>query len=179
MTERLRVAGIQHKFLDWPNPEDGCVVIFFSGCKHNCPGCQSPDLQNFETGFGISVPNLIRVIKEELKRQRTDKLALSGGDPLYQGKLVNKFLEELKKECPEVQTIIYTGFEFEEVITVLSTFDYVKTGVYREDLKQQSGKTNDRMTLASTNQKIWTFDGKLLSKDGVIEFNNNLRKQNV
>lgn len=173
MTDKLRIAGIQHKFLDWPNPEDGCVVIFFSGCKHNCPGCQSPDLQNFETGFEISVEDLIGLVKEELAKQRTDKLALSGGDPLYQGKLVNEFLISLKKEKPEVQTIVYTGFEFEEVLTVLSTFDFVKTGVYREDLKQTSMKNNERMVLASTNQKIWTSSGELLSKDGVIEFKNN------
>jgi anaerobic ribonucleoside-triphosphate reductase activating protein len=167
---KIRLAGIQHRFLDWPTPEDDCIVVFLSGCKHNCDCCQTPDLQDFDYGFEIGIEELADLIKFELTRNRTDKLIFSGGDPLYRSAELNKLIEILYPSTEGLKITVYTGFDHDEAVKLIDRFDFIKTGLYVKELAQKSEKTNKRMVLASKNQQMWSFDGKLLSNDGIITF---------
>lgn len=102
--------------IDYESIADGDgvrCVIFVSGCRHNCPGCHSPQTHDFENGTPVT-PELIRQINDEImKRPFLSGITLSGGDPMYQAYEVNKFLDEL--EIPNDNIWIYTGFTLDEI----------------------------------------------------------------
>ena len=109
--DNLYISGINYEsFADG----DGIrTVIFFSGCKHNCIGCQSTDTHNFKNGQILS-DKMIKNIKEEYeKRPYLSGITLSGGDPMYSAKSVLNFINQINTK----KTIwCYSGFLYEDII---------------------------------------------------------------
>lgn len=89
------------------NNGDGLrVVLWLSGCSHNCPGCQNP--QTWDPSNGIPFD---KSAKEELFRE-LDKdyisgLTLTGGDPLFENNLkdVLDLVTEINKRYNGIQYI--------------------------------------------------------------------------
>ena len=153
MLNRARYCGIE-----WNSSVDGegfRTVIFFSGCRHRCPGCHNPETHDFSNGqiFDAKIQNEISSYVRE-----TNLIAgvtLSGGDPMYSAEAVIPFVEELKQTCPSKSVWIYSGFTYEEIIQdplmkrLLSLCDVLVDGPFIEALRD--------ITLAfrgSSNQRI-------------------------
>lgn len=156
---------------DFPDKESCAVIVYFSGCSHNCPGCQNPELQDSNYGEKVDYDKLRDMIFKEAKKAHTNKIVLSGGDPYFQptlelNELVYGLIFNGFKVC------IYTGADFESVYKKIPHATYYKCGKYDETQKEnQWGKFSDKMVFVSKNQKLYDNKGKLISVNNVYYFN--------
>lgn len=164
---------IKTTFIDYPDNESLAVIAFFSGCEHNCKGCQSPELQK-HLDFGKPITHVLSEIFQELYVNKTDKLVLSGGDPLHPYNFeTTKHICSWLKKVHDVNICIYTGYDFNYIQNLnFRTFDFIKGGKYEENLKQVSEKTNDYIQFASSNQFLIDTNMNTLSKQGRYYFKN-------
>jgi anaerobic ribonucleoside-triphosphate reductase activating protein len=169
MDNSLPVVSAKMTFMDWPSPDDAAVIVYIAGCKHNCKNCQSPDLQNPSDFPYSDIDHVVDILIKYCKKYRTNKVVLSGGDPLYHNKQVQMVIDQMKKNG-DYHFCIYTGFEFEEAKNLINGYDFIKTGVFDDNQYQESEKTDEHMVLASKNQKFYNSKGKLLTKNGILKF---------
>ena len=64
------------------------VVLFVSGCSHNCRGCQNPDTHDFKSGELFDKSAMDR-IRKYLNHDYIDGITLTGGDPLHPANLTD------------------------------------------------------------------------------------------
>lgn len=124
------------------------MVIFFTGCGHNCPGCHAPKFQDYNYGIEWEIADIITHIKD--RKQWIDGLTLSGGDPMDQPQL-REFLEALKAddELKHLNIWMWTGFTIDKVPNVIkSKMDVIIDGKYINTLP-------DVMWRGSENQRVW------------------------
>jgi anaerobic ribonucleoside-triphosphate reductase activating protein len=163
---------INYSFLDYPNKEDVCVSIYFMGCEHKCKNCYNPQFinPNYKVGTILIDPvTLLQITKNELKRIKTNKVTLLGGDPLFNVEFIKKFLQLTSKE--KIEICIYTGDEIREVKEKkIIGFKFIKTGAFYNHLSQISEKTDSHIQFASKNQQLYNNKLVLLSKDGKYNF---------
>lgn len=124
--------------------------IFFKGCKRHCPGCHNLELQTFAEP-NHSVEEILNLIeKHEIKI-----ITLMGGEPVDQPvDDILHLMKSIRDRFPSVKLSMYTGYELDEIDTrILDFLDDIKTGAYREDLRNKMGSF-----LASSNQKYFQKD---------------------
>lgn len=151
----MNISGIVHESL-----VDGLGIrttIFISGCKHNCKGCQNPEVQNFNNGKEFTL-DIQRYIVNQIKNNPLIQgITLSGGDPMFSAEDICEFLKLAKGELVNINIWCYTGFTFEEIIAskdihmmeLLKMCDVIVDGKFIEEEKD--------ITLAfkgSRNQRI-------------------------
>jgi organic radical activating enzyme len=157
-------------FLDYPDNKSHSIIIYIMGCEHACSNCQNVQFQNIDYEFcnNVNVKDILELIKHFSNKFRTNKVVLSGGDPLYK-----KNIAEVKEILLDrnYNFMVYTGYNIDYVIkNNVSGFKFIKCGKYQENLKQKSEKTDDFLILASKNQKIYNENFKLVSNEGILEF---------
>lgn len=166
------VLPFEHSFIDYPNNNDICISMYFSGCDFSCVDCQNKELQDVKyfEAEKIHINKLIQLIKNDSKRWQTDKICLLGGDPL--AKCNRNFTKQLlNKIGKDYNFCIYTGYKIEKVLEFnINNFTLLKTGQYLKELKQESIKTDELFTLASTNQEIYDANFNLLTNNGILYF---------
>lgn len=156
-------------FLDYPDNESHSVVICTTECDHNCKDCHSLDKIKCSNQIDISINDLIVIIKNELKKLNSNKLCIEGGDPLHSS-TINE-VKDLLNKLSDVDICLYTGYDINYVKkNDVTGFKFLKTGTYNFNLKQKSEKTNEYISFASTNQKLYDNNFKLLSKNGKYYF---------
>jgi anaerobic ribonucleoside-triphosphate reductase activating protein len=140
--------------------------IYLSGCFHGCKGCHNPSSWKLENGKDTEFSVLIDKIREYGHK----RLTISGGDGLcYQYKELLEFLEVLKKEIPDINIWLYTGYTFEEIIIdkdrkhILNYIDVLVDGKFVEDLKSK-----DCLYRGSTNQRLIKVSDSLNSGQVVL-----------
>lgn len=129
-------------------------VLFISGCKHNCPGCHSPQTHDFE--YGIEITNcVIDQINFEIDRRPfLNALVFSGGDPMYSAKELLPIVEKL--HIPKNTLWCYSGFTIEEIqnnpdmSALLDKCTYLVDGPYIENKRNVSLHFR-----GSSNQRVW------------------------
>ena len=162
-------------FSDYPDPRACAVAVYMTGCDHNCPGCQNPELKSHD-GLDMdaflwrSVSDLEKDIADACEKYRTNCVVLLGGDPL--AACNRDVTRELLRRIGKRYTIcLYTGYDIAFIQSQnLSGFTYVKTGKFHEHEKQLSGKTDTLMRLASSNQTIYDRHFKRISHNGTLTF---------
>ena len=90
------------------------AVLFVSGCPHNCPGCHNKIAQDYNYGEEFDGQKIIARIKEN---SILDGITISGGEPLCKENIatVNQFIEDVKKERPELDVWCYSGYTLEQL----------------------------------------------------------------
>ena len=129
-------------------------VLFFSGCRHNCVGCHSPQTHDFN--YGIEVDDkLIEKINTEIdKRPFLNALVLSGGDPMYSAKELLPILDKI--HVPNNNIWCYSGFTLKEIqanpdmSALLNRCTHLIDGMF--DIKKRDITLKFR---GSSNQIIW------------------------
>ncbi len=165
----LPISSISTSFLDWPSDEHA-AILFIAGCGHHCRGCQSPVLQDPSAGRMLEVEEgLVDFIYDYCVRNRTRNLVLSGGDPLSYPEDVQRLMDMLKDKDPDMRFCIYTGFDYEAASAMVHGYDFIKCGRYVMESARPSSKDDDRMVLASPNQRMYDGSGRCLSRDGVVD----------
>jgi organic radical activating enzyme len=171
MTQKISVIlPFSGSFLDYPDNESPAVVAYVCGCEQTCPECHNPALKHRESGTEMKEAEFEFRIYSELYRCKTNKLVISGGDPLHPGN-INVIKNFLLKNQHKIDICIYTGYNIEYVKRhSITGYKFIKCGTYDEKLKQLSEKTDKRMVLSSANQKLYNSDAHQISKQGIFYF---------
>jgi anaerobic ribonucleoside-triphosphate reductase activating protein len=166
------MIAFETTFLDYPDPDNIAVIVIMSGCTHNCLGCQNPTLQELHPDFDLTFSDqIIAHIKNQCRRNETNKIVLSGGDPLNpcNRNLTIRICEELGNNGYEI--CIYTGYTIEEVKEMnLSGFTFIKCGRFDKDSMQKSEKTDKYIQFVNTTQNLFDKNFNQLSVDGRYYF---------
>ena len=147
------------------------VVLWLSGCSHNCPGCQNPLTHNPNDGL-IFDEAAKQEIFEQLEKPYISGITFSGGDPLFMGNRaeVLAFMKEIKEKYPDKNIWSYTGYTIEELENGSPEFtkelkqyvDVLVEGRYIESLRDVNlhwrGSSNQRIIDFAKEREIDEID---------------------
>ncbi len=137
---------------DMKNGDGLRVVLWLSGCRHHCPGCQNP--VTWDPGDGILFDEAAKEeIEEQLEKSYISGITFSGGDPLFPENVpeVTVYIKELKCRFPEKTIWLYTGEVWEDIreLEVLRYIDVLIDGRFeqekRDNLLHWRGSGNQRV----------------------------------
>lgn len=102
---------------DMLNGEGLRVVLWVSGCNHECPGCQNALTWNPEDGLEFD-ENAIKEIYQELDQDWCTGITLSGGDPLFPGnrRTIRNLVTAIHEKYPNKTIWCYTGYLYETLL---------------------------------------------------------------
>lgn len=134
------------------NGEDLGVVLFVSGCNHNCYNCQNPQTHNFNSGI-LFDEKAKQEIFEQLEKDYIHRITYSGGCPLCgpNRSEITKLAKEIKTKYPKIKQWCYCGEKFEEVkhLEVLKYIDVLVDGKFVQELADvnypYAGSTNQSL----------------------------------
>ena len=140
------------------------VVLWVSGCDHNCKGCQNPITWDVNNGIPFDEDAYQEIIND-LEQDYCSGITFSGGDPMHidNRECILIVCQDIKKLYPNKTIWMYTGYTFEQIkdSPILKYIDVLVDGEYKEELR------NIEMHWAgSTNQRI--IDVKETLKQGKI-----------
>ena len=123
---------------DMKNGDGLRVVLWLSGCRHHCPGCQNPVTWDPEDGL-LFDERAGSEIEEQLEKPYISGMTFSGGDPLFPGNVqeVTAYIKELKRRFPEKTIWLYTGEKWEDIqeLEVLQYIDVLVDGRFEQEKK--------------------------------------------
>ena len=92
------------------------VVLWLSGCSHNCYKCQNPQTHDPNSGI-LFDEKAEEELFRELSKDYISGLTLTGGDPLHENNLdgVLKIVNKIRLLMPEKTIWLYSGYRFEEL----------------------------------------------------------------
>lgn len=126
------------------------VVLWVSGCKHHCKGCQNPLTWNPNHGLEFDDKAEDEILLE-LGKDYVSGLTLSGGDPLYPTNRpqILDLVKKVKFLYPEKTIWLYTGYEYEDIadLEILQYIDVLVDGKYDKNLPPADwrGSNNQRV----------------------------------
>ncbi|MCR5396573.1 MAG: anaerobic ribonucleoside-triphosphate reductase activating protein [Lachnospiraceae bacterium] len=91
------------------------LSLFVSGCTNHCEGCFQPQTWDFNYGYPYT-PETEDFIIEEMSKPYYDGITILGGEPFEpsnQEEIV-KLIRRIKKELPQKNIWMFTGFTYEE-----------------------------------------------------------------
>lgn len=144
------------------------VVLWVSGCTHQCDGCQNPITWDMNGGLPFGA-NEEAELFSYLKKDYTAGVTFSGGDPFHPKNRdrVCELAKQANQIAPEKTVWVYTGYLWEEVYTlpVMNYVDVLVDGKYDKQLRNSQmrwcGSSNQRVidvkkSLASGQVTLWT-----------------------
>lgn len=133
--------------LTQPDVENGLgcrVTIWASGCTHKCLGCHNQHTWKYGQGVLLTDKNVVNTIYEKVSLPYISGITLSGGDPLDQSdnalKELLDFLIDFKKNFPDKDIWIYSGYTFEQLCEneykkeILKLCDILVDGKFQKEL---------------------------------------------
>jgi len=134
-------------FNDTVNGEGLRVTLWCQGCTHKCEGCHNQQLWSFNEGKYFSRQDGIKII--DYIKEHDDfiqGLSLLGGEPMDNAKDLIKFIKEFKKELPNKDIWVWSGYTFEEIVKddnkleLLKLCDVLIDGKFIKELKNSKLK---------------------------------------
>lgn len=143
-------------------------VIWVQGCTFKCKGCISPYGQAIKENILVDVNVLAQSI---IKNKSIEGITISGGEPFLQVSKLHKLLKVIKEQRPELNIIVFTGFDLEdldwdEAKDFLQLVDVLIDGIYIEELNDNKGLRG------SSNQRVHFLTNKLILNKDVFENSN-------
>ena len=128
------------------------VVVWVSGCNHQCEDCQNPVTWDLTGGLPFDEKAEDELF-EALNKPYISGITFSGGDPLHQFNRQETFrlMKKVKELMPEKTVWVYTGFlwdDFKDVeemkyVDVFCDGRFVKA--LKDDNLQWVGSSNQRI----------------------------------
>ena len=89
------------------------VVLWLSGCSHNCYKCQNPQTHDPNSGI-LFDEKAEEELFRELSKDYISGLTLTGGDPLHENNLdgVLNLINKIRLLMPEKTIWLYTGYKW-------------------------------------------------------------------
>ena len=105
----MNIEYIEHETV--LNGEGIRCVLWCSGCKWHCKGCQNPETWDEKSGHLFTDEDKKELI-EVLKNPYLEGVTFSGGDPLLPStrEELTKLAKELKEQFPNKTIWCYTGY---------------------------------------------------------------------
>lgn len=96
------------------------VVLWLSGCSHNCYKCQNPQTHDPNSGI-LFDEKAEEELFRELSKDYISGLTLTGGDPLHENNLddILRIVNRIRLLMPEKTIWLYTGYNFQKVMRQL------------------------------------------------------------
>ena len=137
---------------DMKNGDGLRVVLWLSGCRHQCPGCQNPVTWNPQDGLAFDEAAK-QEIEGQLEKPYISGITFSGGDPLFPENVaeVTAYCRELKGRFPGKTVWLYTGEVWEDIagFEVLHFLDVLVDGKFerekQDNLLHWRGSGNQRV----------------------------------
>ena len=122
---------------DMNNGEGLRVVLWLSGCSHHCHNCQNPQTWNPDSGIKFDEVAK-KEIFDELSKDYTAGITLSGGDPLHKNNIdeVLSLVNEIHVLFPQKTIWLYSGYTWEEIWEYRYGNKYNKENVNIDFLRQ-------------------------------------------
>ena len=142
----------------WESVVDGNgirTVVFASGCRHMCPGCNNHLTHDFKYGVEFTLDKQMKVINQVKNNPLIEGITLSGGDCMYNVIDTMEFIKLFKSHCATKDIWIYTGYTYEQIISdnnkleLLKLCDVLVDGRFIEEQKDLTLKFK-----GSANQRI-------------------------
>lgn len=151
---------------DMLNGEGLRVVLWVSGCNHNCRECHNPVTWDIRGGIPFG-ENDKKELFEELKKSYVSGVTLSGGDPLHPENRegISALIDEICDKFPNKTIWLYTGYQWETIRTLpcIRKVDVVVDGEFVQELK--SSKLHWK---GSSNQRVIDVQPSLLTDSVVL-----------
>ncbi|MCX7758500.1 MAG: radical SAM protein [bacterium] len=158
------------------------IGLWLQGCSIRCKNCISPNTWLISPKHEVEIEKLA----QEINFLPSDKLTISGGEPLDQSQNLIEFLKLVRKNKKDI--LLYTGYTLNEYIEKNATlWDELKTLVdVIIDGPFIWSKETKYIWKGSENQKMYILNKKLLplykqyknktknKKLQIIEYDNNL-----
>lgn len=168
----MNIVDYTVTFIDYPNNTDWAVIFYCSGCCHKCVDCHNSQLQDSSKGIKYNTTELYNLIKKETRKNKTNKIVFSGGDPLYPTN-IDTLKDFLNLYGNEFEITIYTGYNIEYVKShEIKNFNFIKCGIFDKNQKQISGNFESYFQLASKNQNFYNDKYEQLSTNGRLFYEN-------
>lgn len=141
------------------------AAVWVMGCPFNCPSCYSP---NWIPRIQVKLFTPAQLADRLLAWPDITGITISGGEPLLQSKNLHQLILTVKEIRPDVNFILYTGFEYASIIRfpltdprrdLISSVDVVIDGRFVESLNDNKGLRG------SSNQKIIHITNRLKGYD--------------
>jgi anaerobic ribonucleoside-triphosphate reductase activating protein len=92
------------------------LVIWVTGCSHQCPDCLCPELQDINTGsyFEDSVK---QKLLQDLVSDDIQNIIITGGDPFHSNNIkeIACLIEEIKRKIADKKILLYGRRSWEEI----------------------------------------------------------------
>lgn len=166
----MNYSGI--KYADMINGIGIRVSLFVSGCNHGCKNCFNVETWNPNYGEEFTQKQEDEIINFFKKYGQTIRgLSLLGGDPTYSQNIIPlvSFLKKFKKELPDRDIWIWSGFTWEEIIKdknkkeLIELCDILIDGKFKEELKDLNLKWR-----GSSNQRVIDIKKSLNSSTPIL-----------
>lgn len=168
----MNVSGINFESI--ADGEGVRVVVFISGCLHNCKGCHNPASHSFTAGQPFTSDLQDKIVAYIKNTPFISGLTLSGGDPMYSAEELIPFVQKLRSEVDGVTVWIYSGFLYEEIkqneemAELLKQCDVLVDGEFvleqRDITLAYKGSQNQRIIDVQKSlslQKVITYEGSV------------------
>jgi anaerobic ribonucleoside-triphosphate reductase activating protein len=119
------------------------LVVWLSGCTHNCPGCQNPWTHDPNIGTEHDEDTRAQIMSE-LENDIYDGVTFSGGDPLHKNNREGllELCKSIKAQYPDLTIWVWTGYTWEGLLRLkdktikelLSTIDVLVDGKFKQEL---------------------------------------------
>lgn len=151
---------------DMLNGEGLRVVLWVSGCSHNCKECHNPVTWDIRGGVLFDQTAKDELF-EELGKPYIAGVTLSGGDPLHPENRaeIGTLIDEICDKFPNKTIWLYTGYEWEAVsrLPYLRKVDVVVDGEFVVALKDPKLHWK-----GSANQRVIDVQHSLLTGEVVL-----------
>ena len=148
-------------------------VVWTQGCLKRCPDCTSPESQQITPRMIMDASDLAADI---ISNPQITGITISGGEPFLQAAPLAQLLAMIKKQRPELDVIVFTGYQKEEL-----AWEDAKALLYHTDVlvdgPYDKSKQSSRGLRGSHNQNIIFLTNRL--HDYREELENGPRKQEV
>lgn len=128
------------------------VVLWVSGCSHQCEDCFNPETWDENNGDKWTKKQQQLIIKA-LSEDWCSGITLTGGDPFYiaNRKDITALCKVIKEVYPEKTIWIYTGYLFDNLLEeeCLNYIDVLIDGEFEKDKKSP-----DAYWIGSSNQRV-------------------------
>ena len=103
------------------------VVLFVSGCSHNCKGCHNPQTHDPCSGLPFTEETKEEIF-QELSEGWCTGLTLTGGDPLFPDNrpTILSLVRTVKEKFPNKTIWLYTGYQYDSVKDWIGVSDILK-----------------------------------------------------
>ena len=146
------------------------VVLWVSGCNHQCEDCQNPVTWDLTGGLPFDEKAEDELF-EALNKPYISGITFSGGDPLHQFNRQETFrlMKKVKELMPEKTVWVYTGFLWDDFKDVE---DIKYADVFCDGRFVKALKDDNLQWVGSSNQRIIDVQKTLATGKIVLHFDN-------